>query len=147
MKFSEMCAARAGLPEGFSGMRCKWTEVKEDFEIEKIAILQKPALNEEGEPILYSKGDRAGSPVMDRQTVLQIRTVTGRVLLVRTNSRRISGIFAAGLGTKRADGKNVFGDEFFVVEAPEGKLRFVPFRMEYSGGLKGDIADLEEAEE
>ena len=146
MKFSEMCAVRAGLPEGFSGMRCKWTDVKEPFEIEKIAILQRPALNEEGEPILYSRGDRAGQPVMDRQTVLQIRTESGKECLVRTNSRRISGIFAAGLDSRPADGKNVFGDDYFVVEAPEGKLRFVPFRMEYAGGLKGDIADLEEAE-
>lgn len=145
MKLSEMKANVSGLPAGFGGMRKKWKEVEGRFEIVAAAIIQRPAVDDKGQPILYKIGERAGEQVMDRQAVLQIRTEDGVKYLVRTNSRRITGLFEGCIGEKTFT--NRFGDEVFVCdELPEGWLRFVPFEYKYSNGKVGEIADLAEAD-
>lgn len=147
MKLNEMIARKSGMPEGFYGSKAKWDEVRERFTISKICILQRPARNKDsGEVIVYQDGPRKGEPVPDRQAIMSIKTESGKELLVRTNSRRIVSLYAGDLD-READGCNQFGDEIYIVEAPEGWLRFVAFKQEYANGQKGDVADLEEAEE
>jgi hypothetical protein len=146
MKLSEMKANVSGLPAGFVGMRKKWQEVKERFEIVAAAIIQRPAVDDKGQPIVYKIGDRAGEQVMDRQTVLQIKMENGDLVLVRTNSKKITSLFAYCCEEKIGE-KNRFGDEVFVCdELPEGWLRFVPYEYTYSNGKVGEIADLAEAD-
>ena len=145
MKLGDMIAKKTGLPDGFSGSRVKWNDVNETFEIEKAAVLSRPAINDQGEIMTYQQGPRAGQPIPDRQLVLQIKTEKGQVLVVRTNSPRLVPLFTGDLD-READGKNQFGDDVFIVEAPEGKLRFVTFKYPYKNGQKGDVADLEEVD-
>ena len=137
---------KSGLPAGFEGVRTKWDDVKENFRISKAAILQRPARNDDGEILTYAQGPRAGQPIPDRQIVLAIETVSGKHLVVRTNSRRLTSLYSGDLD-READGENSFGDEIFFVDAPEGVLRFVGFKQEYKNGQKGDVADLEEVDE
>ncbi len=147
MRLNEMVAKKSGLPEGFSGERAKWDEVKGRFKILKVCILQRPVRDKEtGEIVTYNDGPKKGEPVPDRQAILSIETEQGKKLLVRTNSRRITSLYSGDLD-REPDGVNQFGDDVFDVEAPEGWLRFVPFKQEYANGQKGDVADLEEAEE
>lgn len=144
MKLSEMKAKKSGLPEGFSGERAKWNEISEPFEILKAAVLERPAIGDDG-PLTYSQGPKEGQPIMDRQMALSIKTVSGKEYIIRTNSRRLVSLFSGDLD-REPDFKNSYGDSVYVVEAPEGKIKFVPFRYEYSNGMKGDICDIEEAE-
>lgn len=146
MRLSEMQNKKSGLPAGFEGVRTKWDEVRENFRISKAAILQRPAINEKGEVLTYAQGPRAGQPIPDRQIVLAIETVSGKRLVVRSNSRRLTSLYSGDLD-REPDGENSFGDEIFFVEAPEGVLRFVAFKQEYKDGKKGDVADLEEVDE
>lgn len=146
MRLSEMQNKKSGLPAGFEGVRTKWDDVKENFRISKAAILQRPARNDDGEILTYAQGPRAGQPIPDRQIVLAIETVSGKRLVVRTNSRRLTSLYSGDLD-READGENSFGDEIFFVDAPEGVLRFVGFKQEYKNGQKGDVADLEEVDE
>lgn len=146
MKLSEMKNKKNGLPEGFVGTKTKWEDVKEPFEILKAAILQRPALNEAGEVVVYSQGPNEGKPIPDRQLCLEIQTESGKELLVRTNSRRLTSLYSGDLD-REPDARNYFGDDIFIVEAPEGWLKFVPFKYKYSNGREGDIADLEEVED
>lgn len=146
MRLSEMQNKKSGLPAGFEGVRTKWDDVKENFRISKAAILQRPARNDDGEILTYAQGPRAGQPIPDRQIVLAIETVSGKHLVVRTNSRRLTSLYSGDLD-READGENSFGDEIFFVDAPEGVLRFVGFKQEYKNGQKGDVADLEEVDE
>lgn len=146
MKLSEMQAKKSGLPEGFSGARAKWNEIGQVFQIRKACILERPAVGTDGSPMVYSQGPREGEPILDRQLALAIRTKDGRDWVVRTNSRRLVSLFSGDLDRK-ADWTNVFGDDVYMVDAPEGWLKFVPFKYEYKNGQKGDIADLEEAGE
>ena len=147
MKLNEMVAKKSGLPEGFGGERAKWDEVKVRFTIRKICVLQRPARDKEtGEIITYQDGPRRGEPIPDRQVIMTVETEDKKLLLIRTNSRRITSLYAGDLDRK-PDAQNQFGDDVFIVEAPEGWLRFVPFKQEYANGQKGDVADLMEAEE
>ena len=146
MKLSEMKNKKNGLPEGFVGTKTKWEDVKEPFQILKAAILQRPALNEAGEVMVYSQGPNEGKPIPDRQLVLAIMTESGKELLVRTNSRRLTSLYSGDLD-REPDARNYFDDEIYLVEAPEGWLQFVPFKYKYSNGREGDIADLEEIED
>lgn len=146
MKLGDMIAKKTGLPDGFSGSRVKWNDVNETFEIEKAAVLSRPAINDQGEVMTYQQGPRAGQPIPDRQIVLAIETVSGKHLVVRTNSRRLTSLYSGDLD-REPDGENSFGDEIFFVDAPEGVLRFVGFKQEYKNGQKGDVADLEEVDE
>lgn len=146
MKLAELKNKNSGLPEGFTGTKAKWQDVKEPFEIKKAAILQRPALNEAGEVIVYSQGPNEGKPIPDRRLVLAIKTEAGKELVVRTNSRRLTSLYSGDLD-REPDAKNYFDDEIFIVEAPEGWLKFVPFKYKYSNGREGDIADLEEIED
>ena len=107
--------------------------------------LEYDLCNDQGEVMTYQQGPRAGQPIPDRQLVLQIKTEKGQVLVVRTNSPRLVPLFTGDLD-READGKNQFGDDVFIVEAPEGKLRFVTFKYPYKNGQKGDVADLEEVD-
>ena len=146
MKLSEMKANVMGLPAGFGGVKKRWTEVEGRFEIVAAAIIQRPAVDDKGQPILYRVGDRAGEQVMDRQAVLQIRMEDGDLVLIRTNSRRIVSLFEGCIG-ENTPFKNRFGDEVFTCnDLPEGWLRFVPYEYTYSNGKVGEIADLAEAD-
>jgi hypothetical protein len=145
MKLSEMIAKKSGIPDGFRGQKAKWDEISEAFQIEKAAILQKPAVNEAGETIVFSKGSKAGQTVMDRIAVLQIITAD-KEYIIKTNSKRITTLFIDQIDGKEADDVNVFGDQIFIVEPPEGWLKFVPFKQKYADGTVGNVADLIEAE-
>ena len=147
MKLSDMVAKKTGLPDGFSGSRMKWDEISEPFEIVKAAILSRPLVAENGEVILFEQGPKAGQPIPDRQLVLQIRTKSGKSIIVRTNSPRLVPLFTADLDAQEPVGKNQYGDDIYAVEAPEGMVRFVAFNYPYKNGKKGDVADLEEVEE
>ena len=65
MKLSEMKNKVTGLPEGFTGTRKKWDEVKEIFTIEKAAVLERDKTDENGQVIKFSKGPREGQAVPD----------------------------------------------------------------------------------
>ena len=146
MRLNDMKANVSGLPAGFGGMRKKWNEIDGRFEIAAAAIIQRPAVDDKGQPILYKVGDRAGEQVMDRQAVLQIRMENGDLVLVRTNSKRITSLFEGCIGGN-APFKNRFGDEVFVCDGlPEGWLKFVPYEYKYSNGKLGEICDLAEAD-
>ena len=147
MKLSEMKNKRSGLPDGFTGVKMKWEDVKETFTIKKAAILQRPATNEAGEVLTFSQGPKAGEPIPDRQLALAIVTSSGKEFIVRTNSRRLTSLYSGDVDNREPDDRNDFGDEIYLVEAPEGTLRFIPFKMEYKNGKKGDVADLEEIDE
>ena len=146
MKLNEMIAAQSGVPAGFEGRRMKWDEVKEAFVIEKAAVLSRKQYTEDGEVLVYSQGARQGQPIMDRQLVLQLRTADDRRILVRTNSQRLVPLFSGNLD-RPADGKNRFGDDYHIVDAPEGIMHFVNYKYEYKNGQIGNVADLEEVEE
>lgn len=145
MKLSEMIAKKSGIPDGFRGQKAKWDEISEPFQIEKIAILQRPAVNEAGETIVFSKGSKAGCTVMDRTAVMQIITAD-KEYIIRTNSKRITSLFICQIEGRDADDTNNFGDEVFIVEPPEGWLKFAPFKQKYANGKEGNVADLIEAE-
>ncbi len=145
MKLSEMLAKKSGIPEGFQGQKAKWDEIGDPFQIEKVAILQRAAVGEDGQAITYTRGSKAGQTVMDRTAVLQIITSEAK-FLVRTNSRRITSLFVGQIEGRDADGVNNFGDQIFIVQPPEGWVRFVPYKQKYSNGKEGNVADLAEAE-
>lgn len=148
MKLSEMRNKMTGLPDGFSGTKKDWKDLAETFRIEKAAILEKDKKDESGEVILYRQGPKQGQPVPDRQIALQLRTASGEVVLVRTNSPRIVPLFAGDLD-RECDETNRFGDRIYHVEAPEGELKFVPFEMDKKKDgkpIKWDVADLEEVD-
>ena len=149
MKLSEMRNKVTGLPEGFSGIKKDWKDVTETFRIEKAAILEKDKKDESGEVILYRQGPKQGQPVPDRQIAMQLRTASGEVVLVRTNSPRIVTLFTGDLD-REYDEVNRFGDRIYHVEAPEGELKFIPFEMDKKKDgkpIKWDVvADLEEVD-
>lgn len=147
MRLNDMKANVAGLPAGFGGIRKKWNEISGRFEITAAAIIQRPAVDDKGQPILYKIGDRAGEQVMDRQTVLQIRMENGDLVLIRTNSRRITSLFEGCISEKTEPFRNRFGDEVFSCDdLPEGWLKFIPYEYKYSNGKVGEICDLAEAD-
>lgn len=150
MKLNDMKNKVTGLPEGFAGARKKWNEVKEIFEIKKAAVLERDKTNEEGEIIRYSKGPREGQAVPDRQVCFEIVTSDGQKLIVRTNSPRLTSLYSGDLD-RDPDAVNQFGDRIFLVEAPEGRMHFVPYEIEgkdKTGKVKKwDVADLEEVED
>lgn len=145
MKLSEMKARKSGLPEGFTGTKRNWQDVKGDFEVVRVCIRRKPVLNEDGSVMTYTQGEIAGQTVYDRQVVLQIVTTDDKEFLVYTNSPKLTGLFREGLEDEPVM-KNIFGDEIFVREAPEGLLHFIGVTMEYKNGTKGQVCDLEEVE-
>ena len=148
MRLSEMQNKKSGLPAGFEGVRTKWDDVKENFRISKAAILQRPARNDDGEILTYAQGPRAGQPIPDRQIVLAIETVSGKRLVVRTNSRRLTSLYSGDLD-REPDSVNRFGDRIFDVEPPEGDMHFVPFEQKGTKDgreMKWNVADLEEVE-
>ena len=146
MKLSEMQNKRTGLPDGFTGARMEWKNVAAEFQIRKLCLMRRDAVSKEGEPIYFQQGPRQGQPIPDDQVVMQLETREGKNIVVRTNSRRLTSLFNAGIEEREPDAKNIFGDRIYEVEAPEGWLRFIPFKMEYKDGTKGDIADLEEVD-
>jgi hypothetical protein len=146
MRLNDMKANVSGLPAGFGGVKKRWNEVEGRFEIIAAAIIQRPAADDKGQPILFKAGERAGEQVMDRQAVLQIRMEDGDLVLVRTNSRRVVSLFEGCIG-ESTPFKNRFGDEVFTCDdLPEGWLRFVPYEYTYSNGKVGEICDLAEAD-
>lgn len=150
MKLSEMKNKVTGLPEGFTGARKKWDEVKEVFEIVKAAVLERDKVGEDGQVIKFSKGPREGQTVPDRQVCFQIRTSDGKDVIVRTNSPRLTSLYTGDLD-RDPDSVNQFGDRIFLVDVPEGKMHFVPYEIEgkdKSGkSMRWNVADLEEVED
>ena len=148
MKLSEMKNKVSGLPDGFSGVRMSWDEVQGTFEIEKACILERDKINEKGETITYTKGPKAGQPVPDRQVAFQLKTAEGAPVIVRTNSARITSLYSGDLD-REPDTQNRFGDRIYFVEAPEGKMHFVPYEQKATKDgreMKWNIADLEEVD-
>ena len=150
MKLSDMKNKVTGLPEGFTGARKKWDEVKDVFEIKKAAVLERDKIDENGQIIRYSKGPREGQAVPDRQVCFELVTTDGKRLIVRTNSPRLTSLYSGDL-EREPDAVNQFGDKIFLVEAPEGKMHFIPYEIEgkdKTGKVKKwDVADLEEVED
>ena len=149
MKLSEMKNKVSGLPDGFVGVRMSWDEVKESFEIVKAVILERDKKDEKGEVVKYTKGPKAGQPVPDRQVVFLIKTESGKQIVVRTNSARLTSLYSGDLD-REPDEVNRFGDHVYFVEAPEGVMKFVPYEqkgIKDGREMKWDIADLEEVEE
>ena len=149
MKLSEMKNRVSGLPEGFNGEKKQWNEVSENFTIEKACILERDKTDEMGNVIKYTKGPKEGEPVPDRQIALQLKLTSGKMVLVRTNSARITSLYSGDLD-REPDEVNRFGDRIFHVDAPEGTMRFVPFEQKGTKDgreMRWNIADLEEVEE
>lgn len=149
MKLSEMKNKVSGLPEGFTGEKKSWNEVAENFRMIKACVLERDKTNEKGETIKYTKGPREGQPVPDRQVAMQLETVSGKMILVRTNSVRITSLYSGDLD-READETNRFGDRIFYVEVPDGIMHFVPFEQKGTKDgreMKWNIADLEEIDE
>lgn len=148
MKLSEMKNKVSGLPDGFVGVKMSWDEVSETFEIVKACILERDKVNEKGEKILFQKGPRQGQPVPDRQVAFQLHTETGKQIIVRTNSPRLTSLYSGDL-EREPDTTNRFGDRIFDVEVPEGKMRFIPYEQKGTKNGKEmtwNVADLEEVE-
>lgn len=147
MRLSEMKSIVSGIPSGFTGIRKKWQDLgDEPFKIEKAAILERPAVNKDGEPLIYQNGPRKGQQIPDRRLVLQLRMVTGEAVVVMTNSQYLVPLFTGALDDAVPDDTNRYGDDIFFVDAPEGVMRFVPAEYEYANGKRGAVADLIEAE-
>lgn len=145
MKLSEMKAAAAGIPAGFTGTITKWADVKETFTIEKCACIQREALDENGQTVVYKKGANAGKPVYDRQLIFQLKGEKGKAYIVRTNSPVLRRLFGDQIANGKAETVNRYGGEIIPLEPPEGKLCFVPADYEYADGRIGQVADLAEA--
>ena len=150
MKLNEMKNKVTGLPDGFSGVRKRWDEVKEIFTIEKAAILERDKTDENGQVIRYQKGPREGQPVPDRQVCFQISTLDGKKVIVRTNSPRLTSLYSGDLD-REPDASNQFGDRIYIVEVPEGNMHFIPYEIEGKDKTgktqRWNVADLEEVEE
>ena len=148
MKLSEMKNKVSGLPDGFVGVKMSWDEVDEAFEIVKACVLERDKINEKGEKILYQKGPKQGQPVRDRQVAFQLRTKSGKQLIVRTNSPRLTSLYSGDL-ERDPDDVNRFGDKIFAVEPPEGFMHFIPFEQKGTKNgkeMSWNVADLEEVE-
>lgn len=63
-----------------------------------------------------------------------------------TNSQYLVPLFTGALEGAVPDDTNRFGDDVFYVDAPEGRMKFVPAEYEYANGKKGSVADLIEVE-
>ena len=149
MKLSEMKNKVSGLPDGFIGVKMSWDEVNETFQIVKACVLERDKINEKGEKILYQKGPKQGQPVPDRQVAFQLHTASGKQLIVRTNSPRLTSLYSGDLD-REPDSVNRFGDKIFDVEPPEGDMHFVPFEQKGTKNgkeMSWDVADLEEVDE
>lgn len=150
MKLNDMKNRVTGLPQGFTGTKKKWDEVKEIFTIDKAAVLERDKVGEDGQVIRFTKGPREGQAVPDRQVCFEITTSDGKKLIVRTNSPRLTSLYSGDLD-REPDAVNQFGDRIFIVEVPEGRMHFIPYEIEgkdRSGKVKKwDVADLEEVEE
>ena len=149
MKLSEMKNKVSGLPDGFVGVRMTWDEVDEAFTIEKACVLERDKINEKGETITYQKGPKAGQPVPDRQVAFQLKTESGKGLIVRTNSPRVTSLYSGDLD-REPDTQNRFGDRIYFVDCPEGLMHFVPFEQKGTKDgkpMKWNVADLEELKE
>jgi len=144
MKLSEMKAAAAGIPAGFTGTITKWTNVKECFTIEKCACIQREVLDENGQPIVRTKGANAGKPVYDRQLIFQLKGESRKAYIVRTNSPMLRRLFGDQIANGKAETVNRYGAGIIPLEPPEGKLCFVPADYEYADGTIGQVADLAE---
>ncbi len=118
MKLSEMKNKVSGLPDGFVGVKMSWDEVNETFQIVKAFVLERDKINEKGEKILYQKGPKQGQPVPDRQVAFPLHTESGKQLIVRTNSPRLTSLYSGDLD-RDPDNVNRFGDKIFAVEDEE----------------------------
>ena len=150
MKLNEMKNKVTGLPDGFTGIRKRWDEVKEIFTIEKAAILERDKTDENGQVIKFTKGPREGQAVPDRQVCFQISTSEGKKVIVRTNSPRLTSLYSGDLD-REPDASNQFGDRIYIVEVPEGNMHFIPYEIEGKDKTgktqRWNVADLEEVEE
>ena len=148
MKLSEMKNRNSGLPEGFEGVKMSWDEVKDVFTIQKVCVLERDKMDENGQPILFKNGPKTGQSIPDRQLAMQL-IVGDKKVIVRTNSARLTSLYSGDLD-REPDEVNRFGDRIFYVEVPEGKMKFVPFEQKGKKDgkeMKWNIADLEEIDE
>lgn len=146
MKFSELKNLASGIPAGFEGERRKWNEINGAFRIVKMAVMQRPAKDEDGEPIYYSRGSRKGEPVQDTRLVMNLDQ-DGVKYVVMTNSPRLVPLFTGQIEAGQdTDDTNRFGDSIYYVDAPEGLLKFVGVEYTYSDNSKGTVAYLSDVE-
>lgn len=144
MKLSEARAKVSGLPEGFPARSKKWNDVSETFTIEKAALMVGEQRGEDGQVLVSPTTQK---PYLEYQVALALILKSGERVSVRTNSPRLIPLFRGEITEDREpDAVNTFGRRIYIVEPPEGTLRFVPFRYTYKNDLKADVADLEEVE-
>ena len=144
MKFSEMRAQMSGLPEGFSGKKVKWQEVREAFTIVKLCMTVQSQKTESGELLVSPV---TGEVYMDRNLVMVIRTEKGEDLLVYTNSPKLVPVFRQQIPEERKpDEVSRYGADIYILDPPEGKLRFTTMKHKFGSKGEMDVAYLEEAE-
>lgn len=144
MRFSEMKSQMSGLPEGFTGTKTDWDSVNEPFVIRKICMMVRPQV--------LDNGDMAVNPVTgevyyDRNMALAITTDSGKDLLVYTNSPKLIPVFRQQIPEDRKpDTVNRYGADVYILDPPEGKLRFTTAKHKYGKMGDRDVAYLEEAD-
>ncbi|MBQ1462983.1 MAG: hypothetical protein IIZ24_02235 [Candidatus Methanomethylophilus sp.] len=145
MKFSEMKAKMSGLPDGYDGQKAKWNDIKGAFVIKKCCLIRSVQTDSEGNVVCNPATEK---PYFDYQLAFYIETEDGSKYNVRTNSRKLTGVFLAQLGDEpKADMVNQYGSEIFFLEPPEGRVRFCTVQQEYGKNKeKHDVAYLEEAD-
>ena len=144
MKLSEMKSQMSGLPEGFTGVKTAWTDVHESFAILKACMFVRPQVLDNGE---IAQNPETGAIYYDRNMALCITTQSGKDLLVYTNSPKIVSLFRTQIDEERKpDTVNRYGADVFILEVPEGLLKFVPAKYKYGKMGEKDVAALQEAD-
>ena len=143
MRFNEMKSQMSGLPEGFSGAKTDWADVKESFTIRAVCMMVRPQVTEAGD---IAQNPVTGEIYYDRNMALAITTDSGKELLVYTNSPKLIPVFRQQITEDRKpDLVNRYGADVYILEAPEGKLRFTVAKHKYGKMGDRDVAYLEEA--
>ena len=144
MRFNEMKSQMSGLPEGFSGAKTDWADVKEPFQIRKVCMMVRPQMTEAGD---MAQNPVTGEVYYDRNLAFAIETVGGKELVVYTNSPKLIPVFRQQITEDRKpDYVNRYGTDVYILDPPEGMLRFTTAKHKYGKIGEKDVAYLEEAE-
>ena len=142
MRFNEMKSQMSGLPQGFSGKKTEWGDVKVSFTIEKVCMTVKPQITEAGD---MAQNPVTGEIYYDRLLAFQIKTEDGQELLVYTNSPKLIPVFRTQITEgRKPDETSRYGADIYILEPPEGKLRFTSVKHKYGKMGEKDVAYLEE---
>ena len=144
MKLSEMKSQMSGLPEGFTGVKTAWTDVRESFAIVKACMFVRPQVLDNGE---IAQNPETGAIYYDRNVAMSVKTESGKDLLVYTNSPKIVSLFRTQIAEDRQpDTVNRYGADVYLLDVPEGKVKFVAAKYKYGKMGEKDVADLQEAD-